>query len=842
MKKILLILALLFVRVRISAQQAPEVIRSNVVAGITSSATIIDNRSQALYASTTHTFCATGTGTWSAQIQYQDGVDTGPWTSFSDTGSLVTNTSASCAGVGTGYHDFISFAITGSVSISYAGTRYLWIGGGGGGGGGIFLIRANNLSDLTSAATARTNLGLGSAAVQPAASFLQTANNLSDLTSTATARTNLGLGTFSILNNPLTTLGDLLYGGASGTPTRLAGNTTATREFVIEQGSGSAAAAPTVGPLLIGDIPTGYPYANLNGAPGGTVTSIVAACGLSGGTITVTGTISGQELVNPQTGTSYTILASDCQKLVTFNNASAVAVTVPAAGGSFPAGFKFSAKDIGAGTATLTPASGTIGGSSSLTLTTGQGCDITSDATNWQTQCGSGTGGGSGTPASCTLVATTSCTITGAVIGAAVTAQDSSGNSVNPKRVTGQNTTSPTCLFDAAFTGKCYAAGGGAPGTAGTPGIVSAVQTNSVSNSDQTGINFETGVANNGQTVVPSNSSGQIEKFQVTGILAVPGGGSGAGTLTGPLKGNGTGPFTIATFSDIAALWTGTGCSTTTNAPLLNGNCGAGGSGAAAANQLTDYSCLISTTSTTNDTLICTSPSGGTNFETGGIPSNLGALTLKAVGSGSWVPSAANWWITYDLENQRFRLDVSNVIVSGGLTLTNLTLGSTTATAWPGIGYKPFASGTAGGTASQWSTTNNNLAAFSTDALLPGAGISITPDSKGVNTISSTGIFPTISTSTNCSSAGGTCGSAAAGSVTVAVSATTVVVATTAVTANSQIQLTFDSSLGTKLSVTCNTTYVNSWISARTPGTSFTITVASSPSSNPACLSYNVTN
>ncbi|MGH6828662.1 MAG: hypothetical protein ACREFW_07105 [Rhizomicrobium sp.] len=54
---------------------------------------------------------------------------------------------------------------------------------------------ANSLSDIASAAAARTNLGLGSAATQAVTAFLQPGNNLSDLSNAGTARANLGLGT-----------------------------------------------------------------------------------------------------------------------------------------------------------------------------------------------------------------------------------------------------------------------------------------------------------------------------------------------------------------------------------------------------------------------------------------------------------------------------------------------------------------------------------------------------------------------------------------------------------------------------------------------------------------------
>jgi hypothetical protein len=44
--------------------------------------------------------------------------------------------------------------------------------------------------------------------------------------------------------NPMTTLGDTIYGGTSGAPQRLAGNTTSTKNFLSSLGSAGAATAP----------------------------------------------------------------------------------------------------------------------------------------------------------------------------------------------------------------------------------------------------------------------------------------------------------------------------------------------------------------------------------------------------------------------------------------------------------------------------------------------------------------------------------------------------------------------------------------------------------------------
>ena len=101
---------------------------------------------------------------------------------------------------------------------------------------------------------------------------------------------------------------------------------------------------------------------------------------------------------------------------------------------------------------------------------------------------------------------------------------------------------------------------------------------------------------------------------------------------------------------------------------------------------------------------------------------------------------------------------------------------------------------------------------------------------------------------TNCSSSASpaVCSSAPAGSVALPTGTNpTLVVNTSAVTANSQIILTVDESLGTKLGVTCNTTLstlLNPVVTARTAGTSFTFTIGATIATNPACVSYYIIN
>lgn len=87
--------------------------------------------------------------------------------------------------------------------------------------------------------------------------------------------------------------------------------------------------------------------------------------------------------VNAQVGTTYTVLSSDRGKLVTLANAGAVAVTLPQAGATFPAGWFAEFENRGAGTVTITPTTSQINGGASITLATNNSVKIISDGTNY---------------------------------------------------------------------------------------------------------------------------------------------------------------------------------------------------------------------------------------------------------------------------------------------------------------------------------------------------------------------------------------------------------------------------------------------------------------------------
>ncbi len=269
---------------------------------------------------------------------------------------------------------------------------------------------------LTSPILTTPTLGIATATsinkvtiTQPATSATITIANLGTLatsgafsiTLTATAGTTVTLpisgtlatltGTEAFTNKTLTVpiVGAYTVAGlpAAGTANRVAIVTDAATAGSCTSGSGSLTA------WCRDNGSTWEPLGDGGGSGSGSVTSVDASGGVettSGSPIITTGIVRGSHPVNSQTSTTYTVLTGDRGKLVSHSNASAIAVTLPQAGGTFPANWSYSTQNRGAGTVTITPTTSTIDGAATLVLTTDQGANIYSDGTNYFTERGQG--------------------------------------------------------------------------------------------------------------------------------------------------------------------------------------------------------------------------------------------------------------------------------------------------------------------------------------------------------------------------------------------------------------------------------------------------------------------
>lgn len=169
-----------------------------------------------------------------------------------------------------------------------------------------------------------------------------------------------------------------------------AGTVTITPSTSTIDGAATLTLATNQGVVLFSDGTNYFTERGRGSTTSGTVTSVGTGCGLSGGTITASGTVIASMVTNTQTGTTYAILDADCGKLLTLSNAGAVAASIAQAGtaGSFASGWFTHIENLGAGTVTITATASTIDGSSTLVIPANQGVVLFSNGANYFTERG----------------------------------------------------------------------------------------------------------------------------------------------------------------------------------------------------------------------------------------------------------------------------------------------------------------------------------------------------------------------------------------------------------------------------------------------------------------------
>lgn len=378
--------------------------------------------------------------------------------------------------------------------------------------------------------------------------------------------------------------------------------------------------------------------------------------------------------------------------------------------------------------------------------------------------------------------------------------------------------------------------------------------------------------SNTSQTVIGIN--GTLLSGLATGALkmtagvpsTVPINGAGAGLVTGPASAPSA---DIPVFTGTAGAIVDSGITITSLAPLASptftgtvtiptgASLGTPASGVITNLTGTCASCIASNVSaTTNATITTLSSLSLPNTQVTGLGT---ASTANTGSSGATVPflNGTNTWGGA----QTFQAATTTFGVPGSTTGI-LKLGSATATGSVSItpasaasaftATLPAATDTIAELAATQTFTNKTL----TSPTISGGGTinsatvgQTTPAAGSFTALKGT----TLLTTTNCAAVGTSaspslvaCAAAASGSFSCAVtaSAATCTVSTTAVTASSVILVEENSAVGTKLSVTCNTTPSAAPIitlASLSAGASFTINVPTI-TTNPACFNYVIYN
>lgn len=261
-------------------------------------------------------------------------------------------------------------------------------------GGGIQCLHASNTGAVTGTGS---DCGAGGGGTSPGGSNTQLQYNSSGSFGGITGATSNG--TVVTLTSPILVT-PALGVPSSGTGTNITGvplGTGTTGTLAVARGGTGVTAAQGNGSKV--QLSTGSTTLNNcgkydtngniidAGAPCGTgagsVTSVATGACLTGGPITTSGTVAGTSVIRSVTAATDTVLSSDACKRIVYNRATAIAVTLPQATGSFGSGFGFEVQNEGPGLVTITPTTSTINAAAALTVPQNTGCYMDSDGTNY---------------------------------------------------------------------------------------------------------------------------------------------------------------------------------------------------------------------------------------------------------------------------------------------------------------------------------------------------------------------------------------------------------------------------------------------------------------------------